>query len=519
MVSKRSLQREFEELKAQSQSQYQEYLHLADLYNDLVNKYNALGAENTKLKQDNQRIVSRLNPTFQEEEEARRNIAQSKEIISGLQKQMEECKVEMSELYSRKQQTEQNIQREINNILSYKQQVEQELHSRQMEVAELDAAIKEKKQVFCSLDDEIFLSDFGLYAPTYSFKDSTGYKERLQWVRDQQKLVVKDAKKAVGTTTWTVNGSRKEGQKMVRDVIQLTYRAFNNDCDDIIRKINFSNIDAAHNKIDRSYEILNKLIAMFGISIPDNYRAMKHDEATLAYDYAVVKEEEKEELRALREQEREERKAQKEIEEKRKALEKEKKKIEQEQERLRAILRDKKDDAAAQEKLDALDAEMVEIEKGIKDTDYREANKRAGYVYIISNIGSFGENVYKIGMTRRLNPEERINELGGASVPFKFDTHALIFTDDAPGLEATLHNYFDDRKVNLVNPRKEFYRCTLSEIEAAVKAHFDKTVDFIPMASAEEWRKSEMLRRERNSSSNPAMSSTASSMKSQWMPS
>ena len=498
MVSKRSLQREFDELKTRSQGQYQEYLHLVDLYNDLVSKHNALGEENANLKKDNQRLVSRLNPTFQQEEKARSNIAKGKKVIAGMKVKMEECKAEMRELHSQKQQTESSIQMEINNILAYKQQVEQELQSKQMEVARLDASIKEKKQIFCSLDDEIFLSDFGIYAPTYSFKDSTGYKERLQWVRDQQKSVVKDAKKAAEITNWTVNGSLKEGKKMVRDVIQLAYRAFNNDCDDIIRKINFSNIDAAHKKIDRSYEILNKLIAMFGISIPDNYRLMKHDEATLAYDYAVVKEEEKEALRELREQEREERKAQKEIEDKRKALQKEKQKVEQERKRLIALLQKKKDDTSAQEKLEALNAEMEEIEKGIKDTDYREANKRAGYVYIISNIGSFGENVYKIGMTRRLNPEDRINELGDASVPFKFDTHALIFTEDAPGLEAALHNYFDDRKVNLVNPRKEFYRCTLSEIEAAVKAHFDKTVDFIPTASAEEWRKSELLRREKN---------------------
>ena len=96
-------------------------------------------------------------------------------------------------------------------------------------------------------------------------------------------------------------------------------------------------------------------------------------------------------------------------------------------------------------------------------------NNKAGYVYIISNIGSFGENVYKIGMTRRLEPMERIKELGGASVPFTFDVHAMVFTEDAPKLESKLHEIFRDKEVNKVNHRKEFFKVDLSEIERVIK--------------------------------------------------
>ena len=130
----------------------------------------------------------------------------------------------------------------------------------------------------------------------------------------------------------------------------------------------------------------------------------------------------------------------------------------------------------------------------LTDIDYRQANMRAGYVYIVSNIGSFGENVYKIGMTRRLDPQERIDELGGASVPFKFDVHAMIFSDDAPALEAALHRAFEDKKVNIVNQRREFFNVTLDEIKDVVKKNFDKTVEFIDIPDAEQYRVSIKMR-------------------------
>ncbi|MBQ7916373.1 MAG: GIY-YIG nuclease family protein, partial [Firmicutes bacterium] len=123
-----------------------------------------------------------------------------------------------------------------------------------------------------------------------------------------------------------------------------------------------------------------------------------------------------------------------------------------------------------------------------KNVDYREANKRAGYVYVISNIGAFGDDVYKIGMTRRLDPMERIDELGDASVPFDYDVHALIFSDDAPALESALHNAFEANKVNKINSRREFFKISLNEIKAVVAKNFDKTVEWIDVPEAEQYR-------------------------------
>ena len=140
------------------------------------------------------------------------------------------------------------------------------------------------------------------------------------------------------------------------------------------------------------------------------------------------------------------------------------------------------------DKIKELEDKIKELEKDKKDVENRETNTRAGFVYIISNIGSFGENVYKIGMTRRLEPMDRISELSSASVPFPFDVHALIFSEDAPALETTLHNYFRKQEVNKVNSRKEFFRVNLEEIKDLVHKEFNNTVHFTDVAVAEQYR-------------------------------
>lgn len=234
------------------------------------------------------------------------------------------------------------------------------------------------------------------------------------------------------------------------------------------------------------------------VSIISNYYDLKIQELRLALEYQIQKQREKEEKAELRAQQREEARLQKELKEQRKNIDKERKHYEQALSNINHQISTASDDNIEDlnQKKEEIIQSLSEIDTKIKDIDYREANQKAGYVYVISNIGSFGEDIYKIGMTRRLNPQDRVDELGDASVPFKFDVHAMIFSEDAPALEAALHRAFEDRKLNLVNQRREFFRVSLDEIKDVVKNNFDKTVEFVDVPDADQYRISLKLREE-----------------------
>ena len=317
-------------------------------------------------------------------------------------------------------------------------------------------------------------------------------------MREQQKSLIKNDKAANFPTNFTYNNSLAQGKKLVADNVKQILRAFNNECEAIIDKVKFNNVESIRKRIIKSCEDLNKLNAKMQISIAPSYLDLKLQEMNLCYEYAIKKQEEKEEQKRIREEQREAQKLQKEIEEARRTSEKERIHYRNALHRLEIQMQSANDTERAilEERRLEMQQQLDNIEEEIKQIDYREANQRAGYVYIISNIGSFGENVYKIGMTRRLEPMDRIDELGDASVPFAFDVHAMIFSDDAPALETALHKAFDDKKVNMINTRREFFHVTLEEIEEVVKKNFDKTVEFTKTPNAEQFRESQMMRRQ-----------------------
>lgn len=356
------------------------------------------------------------------------------------------------------------------------------------DVEKIKDEIKQKQSELVQLNDEVLFQSFGLYKPQYDFCNSEEYKNRLEIIRQKQKDMIRADTAVTGSTDWSVNGDKRKGQKMVNDMKKLLLRAFNGECDELVSKVKYNNFDSYKKRINTSYEAISKLGKIMSVSITPTYLKFKLDELTLAFEYAQKKQEEKEAQKALREQMREEARLQKEIEEQRKKLEKEQNHYANALERINVQLQSDPDNSDLIAKKQELEAQALDIEKAIKDVDYREANKRAGYVYVISNIGAFGENVYKIGMTRRLDPMDRVDELGDASVPFNFDVHAMIFTDDAPTLEAALHRAFEDRKLNMVNQRREFFNVTLDEIKAVVRANYDKTVEFVDIPSAEQYR-------------------------------
>lgn len=394
----------------------------------------------------------------------------------------------LKELMSPEFQNASVLNSKVAELEAKKERLEKEIDKR---TSKIDALKKEA--VF--FEDAITFQEFGLYTPRYDFVTSEEYKEELDRIRDAQKKLIKNDKAIIGATTWTVNGSKSKGNKMIADMKKLFLRAFNSDCEDVISKVKYNNFDMSLKKIHQSANSIEKLGKSMSLKITQKYIDWKEEELTLAFEYQQKKQEEKEAQKAAKAEMREAARLQKEIEAQRKKIEKEQTHYQTAYEKLLKQLEENPDNADLLIKKSELENQLKDIDRAIKDIDYREANQRAGYVYIISNIGAFGENVYKIGMTRRLDPQDRVDELGDASVPFNFDVHAMIFSDDAPALETALHKAFEDRKLNMVNTRREFFNVTLDEIKEVVKENFDKTVEFVDVPDAEQLRVSQKMKR------------------------
>lgn len=366
----------------------------------------------------------------------------------------------------------------------------------EQKMSEIVNQIEAKKKEIIVLDDEILLESFALYKPKFNFLTSAEYKTRLDACRDKQKQMIKDGIAVKANEGWTVNNSKSEGKKMVNDMKKLLLRSFNNECDYCVDNVKFNNMEVNEKRIEKSFEELNKLGRIMQANIVDTYKKLKYEELYLAFEYQQKKQEEKEEQKRVREELREQQKLEQEIRQAREKLAKEKKHFTKAIDELESKLKGAVSDSERSlvlEKLTEVKGQYSELEKEEKVIDYREKNAKAGYVYIISNIGSLGENVYKIGMTRRLEPLERIDELGDASVPFEFDVHALIFSENAPALEAKLHEHFYKSRVNKLNDRKEFFRADIHEIEKVVRENYDKVVDVVKEASAEQYRESLLM--------------------------
>ena len=359
-------------------------------------------------------------------------------------------------------------------------------------LSKIQNKILEKGKELSELNDEVLLQEFGLYEPVYDFSTSEMYKEKLKEIRFQQREMILNKTAAVCHTTWTLNNSLVQGRVMTKLNIKQILRCFNDECDILISKVKFNNVDAFIDKIEKSYDTLNELNYKNDVSISREYLDLKLKELRLAYEYAQKKQDEKEERQRIKEQMREEAKLMEEIEVRRKDIEKEMRHYTRQLSQINELISKAPEDEIEylSQKKEYIDDRLKELNREIEEMDYREANKKAGYVYVISNIGAFGENVYKIGMTRRLEPMDRIDELSNASVPFRFDVHAMIFSDDAPSLENALHKAFENRKINMVNGRKEFFKVSLNEIKAVVKNNYDKSVEFVEIPTAEQYRES-----------------------------
>jgi hypothetical protein len=360
----------------------------------------------------------------------------------------------------------------------------------QQEIQTAEARLAVLRKELESVEEAIEIQSFGFYRPRYGFDSSDQYAERLKQVREQQKQMIKTGDATFCDTEWKVSGSAVEGRKMIQRISKMMLRAFNGECDASIAKARYDNVVTLEQRITKSCEEINKLGHSNRVMITRPYYESKLAELHLVHEHREKVQAEKEEQRRIREELREEEKARDEIERAQAQAEKEEAQHEKALEKARAELVEAT--GKQHEKLEAL---VVRLETELKDVLDRKAKAiaraqltRSGHVYVLSNIGSFGEGIYKIGLTRRLDPYERVDELGDASVPFAFDVHAIIYSPDAPALEHALHLEFATRRVNLVNARKEYFRVSLEEIRAGVEKHHG-LVTFVLTPEAEEWRK------------------------------
>ncbi len=382
------------------------------------------------------------------------------------------------------------------SLNSYVAELEVKKEKLEHEVDKLSKSVEKLKKDAIFFEDALIYQDFGLYTPRYNFITAEEYKLQLDKIRTIQKDLIKNDLAISGNKNWTVDGSKSKGNKMLNDMKKLFLRAFNSDCEDVISKVKYSNYNMSLKKIHQSAESIEKLGKMMSFNITSKYINSKIDELHLAFEYQLKKQEEKDAQKAARAEQRELAKIQKELDEQRQKLEKEQTHYQTAYEHVKNQLNLHPNDSNLIAKLAELESHLEDIDHGLTNIDYRQANMKAGYVYIISNIGAFGENIYKIGMTRRLDPQDRIDELGDASVPFNFDVHAMIFSDDAPALEAALHRAFENKKLNMVNQRREFFNVTLDEIKEVVRNNFDQTVEFIDVPDAEQFRISQKMKQQ-----------------------
>jgi predicted nucleic acid-binding Zn-ribbon protein len=410
--------------------------------------------------------------------------------ITDIEEEVESQKKSLEQLISAKNNDIKNIETEFNA-----------LNSNYQNALETYKNLRKEVSVF---ESKLDLIEFGIYEPVYDFEKSDDYREEQNKIIQIQKEMITADTAAMCNTNWTVEGSEAKGRAVVKVYKKLMLRAFNGECDVLISKVKWNNVNQMKERMQKLFDAINKLGLGFQVYLNKQYLDLKQKELILEYEYQSKRQQEKEEMRAIQEELREEEKAKREFEQAQREAEKEEATYQKALDKAR-----KEFESTSGETHEKLQSQIEKLEQELKEA--QEKKERAlsmaqqtkrGHVYIISNIGSFGENVYKIGMTRRLEPIDRVKELGDASVPFQFDIHAMIYSDEAPTLENELHKAFTNKKVNMLNYRKEFFKVTLDEIENKVK-EIGKDAEFSRLPEAMEYRETLAILEKLNSQVKP----------------
>ncbi|MFF2082411.1 DUF4041 domain-containing protein [Nocardia sp. NPDC058176] len=328
-----------------------------------------------------------------------------------------------------------------------------------------------------NVDDALVLQEVGIYEYHHPLENADSYKQALADLRLDIREAVKTSDAVVVANKFSFNNSLAEGRRLTSDLSKLMLRAYNAEAENCVRTIRAGNLDTAKRRLDKAAKDIEKLGAAMQMRVAPAYHALRIKELELTADYMVKVQEEREAAREERERLREERKVEQELAAERERLDKE-------QAHYRSVLQRLTD--AGQDTREIED-QLSRIADAIAQNDFRAANIRAGYVYVISNIGAFGPGVVKIGLTRRLEPLDRVRELGGASVPFPFDVHAVYFSDDAVTLENELHKEFGPNRLNHANLRREFFFATPEEVRRALARKIGNLLDYTDSPEATQY--------------------------------
>jgi len=457
----------------------------------LINKKNELSAVIEKLERD-QETLKRIDV---EVDEGEKELTEIDIDISESNKELALIKEETRNLQLLKSNADQVAMETIENREEKNRLIDdciafsRDLRFKEDQMEELIGKI----DLYNRMDDLIVKGFFE--EPEYLYNTSLRYTEEIKRVRDQQKILLQNKEAVEYPSDIILKNDKANNKRVLEGQVKLMLNAFNIECDILIGKVGPSNFARTLERIEKLANGLEKNAATLHCGFNIDYIELKYSECRLQYQNSLKKEEEQNEQRLIREQIKDEQRAIKEYE---KAIVQ----AEREEKLYRNLLEQAREQLSKASDEDRLIAQqrIADLEEQLENAQAKEERAksmaqqtRKGHVYVISNVGSFGENIYKIGLTRRLEPMDRVSELSGASVPFPFDVHAMIYVDDAPALETALHRAFTTSRVNTVNMRKEFFNVDLLSIKKAVERIAGVDAEFKMTAIAKDYYASRRL--------------------------
>jgi hypothetical protein len=376
---------------------------------------------------------------------------------------------------------------------------EQEIEKNEQQIAGKEDKIAAGKEVLKLLEQDVQaltpsveMSKSGLYPPTFGYLDSQGLRESVRAKRAEQLDLIKKDAAVTKHGTFELFGSEKDGAALIADYKKVFLRTFNAEFEHIRKRMRVGNVEASTDKLWTVHDQLESLGEAVNVTVSGKYYGAKSYEMELwgieLLERKEAQEKRKEQQKLLREQKKEFKKDDEELEAE---IEISTAMLNKAKKRALELVGMTAEDVA--QELSSLEQEITEHEARIEASMSEAQKTKAGYIYVISNVGSFGEGILKVGMTRRLEPMDRVVELGDASVPFRFDVHTIAFVENAPEVERTLHQKFAEHRVNKENERKEFFRISVDDVRHAMES-LDIASEWYYDVEAREHNESKLMR-------------------------